>query len=143
MTELVAFKKEHGLEIQNSCSEGNPGARRLTETEFEVVEKDGFAKTILIDGVAKACGGYVEHHANRCVVWSIIHKDAKQDFLPIAKALKEFVENLPHKRVESTVKSDFEEGHRLNEFLGFQLEVREMKNYGALGDSYSLYSRVK
>lgn len=141
--EIIPFKAEHIKSLNLQSHSGSEEEKLLTAEQFKAVEKIGGSFTFLIDGKIYACAGTVEYTPWRCAVWAIIDNHAHERFLPLVRAMRRMLDEVPYKRIESTVVLDFEKGHRLNQALGFKLEAREMKNYGECGTSHSLYSRVK
>lgn len=143
MTEVVGFRVSHAVHLQGRTVEASEAEKLLTQKHFEIVEKLGRSYTIMIDGKIYACCGTVEYWPGRCEAWALIDQSAPDRFLPIVRAFERILDGIPEKRIEATVKSDFQSGHRLLRLLGFRIEVEQMKNYGVCGSAHSLYSRVK
>lgn len=99
--------------------------------------------TCWADGAPVCCYGWFEVCATRAVAWTFIAADAGPYFTAVHRAVKAELESLPHRRVETTVDWDFEEGHRWVRMLGFEMEHPRLRAYREDGGDSALYARVK
>lgn len=109
------------------------------------MEKDGLNYAILCGetGQVLFCGGVTEYWKGRGECWAVFHHSVKKKFLEIHRCVVRYFEMVDVKRIEATVKLDFDEGHRWIKALGFTLEAPRLKCYYPTGDDVALYSRVK
>lgn len=90
-----------------------------------------------------ACG-MAQLWKGRAYLWCFISKQATgADWISLFRFMQRFwkVEEL-YFRVETTVREDFEQGHRLMKMLGFEKEGA-MKAYWLDGSNHDLYARIK
>lgn len=90
-----------------------------------------------------ACAGIIEIYPGRAAAWSFLSVNAGKRMVAITKAFKKHIWNSPIKRIEITVDSDFHNGHRLANILGFTLEAARMTAYSMPGGDCALYARIK
>lgn len=95
------------------------------------------------DGTVLGCGGLMEMWAHRALVWSFVGANAGKHFTKIHRAVKEFIDNAPYRRIEAEVDVDFAPGHRWARMLGFTLEAERMKCFRVDGGDSALYAKVK
>lgn len=101
---------------------------------------DGPAYTF-IDGRILACVGIVEVWEGRSLAWAVLSVHAREKMLSITRETKRLMDTVKG-RMEITVASDFEMGHRWARLLGYKLEAERMKQFHK-GMDYSLYARIK
>lgn len=115
------------------------------EEEYKVAIKAGQAISMLVNGVVVAIIGVVIVNKATAEVWSITSEEVKKhpiEFQRNVTALLEAYKNVAKiKRLQITVRSDFNEGTRWAESLGFVKEGL-MKKYGSDGHDHYLYGRV-
>lgn len=118
------------------------GAMQATDEKLLAVSQYP-SHTIWQDGRPIFCGGAVELWAGRFVVWAYVSIDAGAYFLGVHRAVKEFLDALPARRMETAVACDFPQGHRWVRMLGFRMEAERMEAYSPSGEDHALYARVK
>lgn len=89
-----------------------------------------------------ACMGLIPQWEGRAIAWGLIAKETGPYFLKVTKAVFRTMELHPFRRIEASVKSDFVQGHRWAQMLGFKREGT-MRAYAPNGDDHDLYARVK
>lgn len=89
-----------------------------------------------------ACSGVVNMWENRAQAWALISQGAGAHFVRIFRAMRSFLELQDTHRIEATVDTNFEQGHRLMRMLGFQHEGL-MRAYLPDGRNCDLYARVR
>jgi hypothetical protein len=143
MFEMRAFKAEDIYEITEQQSMRNITHAITTIESWERVARGPYAYTMLWNGKILCCTGVVQYWKDRGEVWSVIDQGCGPDLVYVTKAAKRFFDIVPIKRIEATVKCDFEEGHRWIKLLGFHLEAERLVNYFPDGSDVSLYARIK
>lgn len=137
---IVPYKPDHLLALNLQPEQENVGAiidqsyanSLDTEVSFTAIDGD---KII-------ACGGLVEMWENRGLAWMVLSDIAKNYMLQLTRAIMRYLRVAKYRRIETAVRSNFLEGHRWADLLGFKYEGT-MRGYGISGDDYDLYARVK
>lgn len=97
----------------------------------------------LVDGdEVFATAGLIKQWDNRAIAWALISAEAGPHFFLIHKAVRRALLFHSFRRVETAVKTDFQQGHRWAELLGFSNEGT-MSGYAPDGSDYDLYARVQ
>lgn len=86
-----------------------------------------------------ACVGVIDQWKGRCIAWALLASDAGKWMLGLTRIIARMLLTRAG-RVETSVKSDFEAGHRWAQLLGFVREGR-MRRWHE-GEDYDLYARV-
>lgn len=142
MIEIVKFKAQHWHDIDEQ--EATMHLRVFfTSEQIEKLEDTRYSYTAVSEGRVVACGGVFEYWPGRGEAWMEMAKTCKREFLEIHNAVKRFLDICPLTRIEMTVDSDFDEGHRWARSLGFEMEAERMRKYGPDGKDYALYARIK
>jgi hypothetical protein len=114
----------------------NIGALRELENDTAV--------TLWEDGVPILCTGCMPYWENRAMVWSYVSKGVtRRNFLEIHNLGRQWIESLPHRRLEAYVDCDFEAGHRWAKAMGFEMETARMKAFQINGGDCAMYAKVK
>lgn len=88
-----------------------------------------------------ACAGIIPQWEGRAVAWALIADEAGRHMVGIHKAVRRALEVHAYRRIETAVASNFEQGHRWAQMLGFEREGR-MRGYAPDGRDCDLYARV-
>lgn len=75
--------------------------------------------------------------------WAVFSKAAGPHMLAITRHGVYLRDTVPFKRIQTTVRCDFEDGHRLMKLLGFTVEAERMAAYDLTGRDHALYARVR
>ena len=103
-----------------------------------------WASTLMKDGEPILCAGPIVCGDHRAILWSVLsNKVNKFNFLVIHLLSKEYIANLPFRRLETVVECKFKEGHRWMAALGFEMEAPRMKAFQEDGRDCSLYALVR
>lgn len=95
------------------------------------------------DGVIVAIVGVVAVHPGRAQVWTMLARNAGQHLLGLTRAVKMLLKGFgDYGRLEATVRTDFEPGHRWARLVGFERECT-MRRFGPDGQDHDLYVRLK
>lgn len=140
MIEIVEAKREH-LE-QVLLDEYNKGMV-LPSNAIDTIMSSRFKYSVLKNGNPIAILGVFEIWEGRGEGWAFFTKNNTEYFPRIIRAAKRFMKGAPYRRIEATVRCNFEEGHRMMRLLGFNCERYEMLGYGPTGEPYSAYALVK
>lgn len=142
MTEIVKLKPEHLEAIiqHESMKDVRSG---ITDSALSALAASKYAYAMLEDGQPVACAGIFEFWSGRGEAWAFIIEGKPHLFLRLHRAVSAFLKDVPMRRIESTVRGSFLNGHRWAMMLGFECERYEMKGYGPTGEGYSAYALVK
>ena len=140
--DVIAFKAEHFRQIDLQESQQYL-APYMSEVQAKALEDSGWAWTAVDEHGPIGCAGIVHMWQGRGLVWAYIASRATgSKFLGVHKAVQRFLDGCYIKRLEMTVDTGFEQGHRWAKMLGFEMEAPHMEAYRPDGGSVSLYSRV-
>lgn len=141
MIEIVPYKAEHVAEIVPT---GDAAAFKAFATPAIARRLEGpFAKTALLDGRPIACAGLSNKWYENWVAWAYLSKDTAQHMLPITRAIRKAMPDLPRGRIEAATPMEYAAGRRWLEMLGFTLETPGgMAHYTPDGRTFGLYSLV-
>lgn len=115
----------------------------LDDRHVETLRGQGRAWTVVDErGGVLCCAGIIPIWENRAEAWSLIAGSAGPRFVPILRAMRRELDAHPDVRIEITVESDFEQGHRMARMLGFEREGT-MRAYLPTGRDCDLYARVR
>lgn len=94
--------------------------------------------------VCIAAGGVLPIFNHKAGAWALFSADARRFMLPIIRQIRRGIAVLPYRRIEITVRADFEQGRTLARLIGMRLETPEpMIASGAMGEDEYLYAVVK
>lgn len=96
--------------------------------------------TVVVDGEPVACGGTMMQWPGRHQAWMYLNKDSGQHMLLVTRAVRRALDKVAG-RVELTVRSDFEQGHRWAKMLGFTVESPKLEAFGPEGEDHTGYVR--
>jgi hypothetical protein len=139
---IVVFEPEHlkKLLLQPSQAMLQP---TLSDPQYaESLKLGGPAYSGLVGDEVLACMGLVQQWENRAIAWGLISKEAGPHFITITKAVFRTMELHRFRRIETSVRTNFEEGHRWARMLGFKREGT-MTAFTPDGTDCDLYARVK
>jgi hypothetical protein len=118
---------------------------------FDYITKEHFYNSIVESGPAFAllddrnvvlgCAGVWQIEIHRGIAWAMISARIGTDFIHFHKAVKHFLDECKLQRVEMAVETNFKQGSRWAEMLGFKKEGL-MHNYYPNGSDAYLYARV-
>lgn len=114
----------------------------ITPEYGQLLEEAGPSFTALHHGVPKAAAGIVMCHPQRALSWALLSAMGPQQFLPVHRGVKAFLDRQTIRRIEANVDVSFPQGHRWIRALGFELEAPRMRAYSPEGRDYALYSRI-
>ena len=145
MIEIIPFKKEHAKYI----AEHRINTQMLNVKEnyldlLDQLEKPNMSWTGLINNKIMAAGGLLEMWPHVFEGWVMATVDINKHPISTARIIKKIfnevmVTNQVH-RLQTTVKADYEIGHKFAQWLGLQQEGL-MKKY-LDNEDYNLYARI-
>lgn len=120
---LIDYSSDHLDELRDMG--GQEYLRPLLGTiRAAQYENLGPAVTILIEERVIGAAGLVEMSPYRAAAWALLSKtDFAQQFIPIHRATKRFLDEQTYKRIDAHVAVDDRNGHRWARMLGFKVEV--------------------
>jgi hypothetical protein len=142
MMRIIPFEASHleNLLLQPSQAMLQP---MLKERGYgDGLEKAGPSYSGVVGDQVLACMGLLPQWQERAIAWGLIAAEAGPYFKTITRAVFRTMELHPFRRIEASVKTDFEAGHRWARLLGFQREGT-MRAYTTDGDDYDLYARIR
>lgn len=141
MIEIVPYKAEHIQAIEPTSDASHYKA--LTTSAIARTLEGPFAKTALLDGRPIACAGLANRWYESWIAWAYLSKDTAPHMLPITRAIRKMLPDLPKGRIEAATPMDYQAGRRWLELLGFNLETPfGMAHYTPDGRRFGLYSLV-
>ena len=114
-----------------------------TEEMMDTLEQEPFSVSIFYKNELMVCGGAMAYWFNRAQIWTLFSERSKNNFLPVFRGIKRFLDFLPFKRIELSIDYGFELGCRRAELLGFKLECQRAEKYLPNGNDVTLYSLVR
>lgn len=143
--ELVKLKAEHmdGLMAQEHMNDLRPFFNPTLAAKLEAA--DHSYSVIAENGRVIACGGLSPYWNGRAEAWAVFdYKRAyKKEMLAITRAVRSVFASSPFRRIECSVESAFQDGHRWAKALGFKLLASDVEAYFPTGKSASLFAIVR
>lgn len=139
---IEAFKPQHleNLILQESQIMLQP---LLADADYrESLFTAGPAYSAIVGDVVIASLGIIPQWENRATAWGLISNAAGKHFIGVTKAIKRFLELQDYRRIETPVTTNFAEGHRWAQLLGFQNEGT-MRCYTPWGEDCDLYAKIR
>jgi hypothetical protein len=141
---VTKLKVEHLVQLALHNSEEMRG---LTQSDFEALTKCEYQYTIVARDTKEIlfCGGIAMYWPGRGEVWGKFNRSRPlgRYLLPLHRTIRQFLDAVPVRRIESSVLVGFTAGHKWTQALGFQLEAPCLRSYSPNGSDCSLYARVK
>ncbi len=138
--EVVPFKAEHLKQLRLQGAQAYLSGW-VTEDSGRALEQT-LAYTGVVNGVPIGIAGVLPQWPHRAIAWSFLSETGPKNFLKVHRAIKRFLDGYYVHRLEITVDTDFDAGHRWAEMLGFEMEAYRMRAYAPDGHDCSLYARV-
>lgn len=115
----------------------------LSPTYAEIVDTN-FGLSAWVGGECIAASGCVPVFPHRAVGWAVVSDKASPHMLALVRKFRRVLSNLDYQRIEASVRSDFNHGHRFAKLIGLQLETPEpLRKYGANGEDEMIYAMVR
>jgi hypothetical protein len=141
MIEIVPYKAEHVAAIVPNVESAQYGA--FATPAIARTLEGPFAKTALLDGRPIACAGLANRWYESWIAWAYLSRDTGKHMLPLTRAIRQALPDLPQGRIEASTPMDYPEGRRWLEMLGFKCETPNgMAHWTPDGRSFALYSLV-
>ena len=118
-------------------------AAALTRDAAAALLAAGPSRSITDDaGRVLLCCGVIFFHPNRAHAWTLLSGRASRHMPFLVKSVLKFLESLPCRRVEMTIRQGFSAGVKWARILGFRPEG-VMRAYDENGDNCILYARIQ
>lgn len=137
--EFVPMKAEHAMLLKNMI--GVHADVEISEEIAQNVEEAGGAFTAIDDGEILGIAGISEKWENTGVAWAWLSRKWKRHARRITAEIIYNLSLSKYPRIEMAVRTDYVNGHRWAERLGFELETPVAKKYGPDGRDYSIWVR--
>lgn len=138
---LVPYKAAHLRAMKAQEAQAHI-AKYMSDEHAEALEST-LAWSGLEGGFVIGCFGVFEKGPHIALLWSVLDQQAGRHLVSVHRAVKQYLEVTPYRRIEIDVDSDFEAGHRWARMLGFTLECERRKAYRLDGGDSALYAKVK
>lgn len=114
----------------------------LQEDWYRDLLLTGGGRTVIHDGTIVGCGGVFPMTDYMGRAWAILSRYAGPAMLPTARIIRDFLHGSDYGRIDTPVRRDFVNGHRLCRVIGFENETKAtgMRKYGFNGETYDLYA---
>lgn len=133
---VVPFRAWHMGWVQDAgAAVGGEGG--LTAEVLLSLERQN-SWTAVVDGEPIACGGTMLQWPGRHIAWAYLNMSTGPHMRFVTRAVQEGLATV-YGRIELTVRSDFEKGHRWARLLGFEVEAPVLKAFGPLGEDHVGY----
>jgi hypothetical protein len=133
---VVPFKRWHvGWLLEDGDAE--QGAFQPGNDALVAIEKLGTSWTIVLDGQPLLCSGTIEQWPGRHMAWAYLSRHTGRHMYYVTMRVIEYLARAQG-RIETTVRADYEKGHRWAKMLGFTPEAY-MWGYGPDGEDHVSY----
>ena len=105
------------------------------------LQQAGPAFSAMVDGEIIAALGIIPQWQNRAIAWGLIGANANRHLLGVHRAVDRFLKLTEYRRIETSVATNFAEGHRWAQMLGFKREGT-MTAFTPDGRDCDLYARI-
>jgi len=140
--DIIEFKVEHldkllpQLAQKADCAVMTPQYRRA-------LDSIGIAVTVVDGDEIIACGGFLHYFPHRAEMWSILGEHANKHMVTLTRIGRRMLDGCSYRRVEATVASNFMEGHRWLNMLGFEIEREKIPFFGPNQETTDIYVRLR
>ena len=138
---IERFRPEHFERIELQPSQAYVRAH-TPRAKLEELAAAGPAYAALVGDRVLACGGLAERGPDAGILWSFIARDAGRHFVRLHRYVCRFLETVDRPEIFATCRSDFAEGRRWLELLGFDF-LTPLGPYGPAGVPHDLFLRVR
>jgi len=107
------------------------------------LERSAIAYTLCYNNQPVATMGVMYIHGQRWYAWALMGAGAGRHMRAITRTAMACLDMTPPGRVDCAVLADFAAGHRWVEMLGFEVETPLLRLYGANGEDYTGYVRIR
>lgn len=140
MLRVATFRPSHLRRLE-------PKPEQQAEYDYIVaadLKHFGNAFTVLMDGLCPLCCAFcIEIWPGRATIGAFFSKWAElRHMVWIHRKTMALIEKQPYRRLETTVRADYEGGHIWARKCGFTMDC-VLKSYDPFGNDACLYSRVK
>lgn len=138
LRKIVPFRRWHydwlGISVEPTCFV--PGEAALAAME------QSNSYTGIVDGDVVFCAGTIAQWPTRHIGWALLHERlSRAHMLWITREVRAGLARV-RGRIEFTVRTDFPQGQRWAEAIGFHVETPLLKAYGPEGEDHVGYVRM-
>jgi RimJ/RimL family protein N-acetyltransferase len=141
MLQVRPFQEEDIATLVLQARQAEEG-KWLAAIDLVSLSQSGQSFTGLVEGVPLICAGVIGIWPGRAMAWAYLSRDAGRNMRSITTAVRKFLDETDHRRVEMTTIQGFQAAARWAEMLGFRLEGL-MTQYTPDGEDAYLWARVK
>lgn len=146
MIRLIDFKSDHAEELfTKSSTLATADAKYTLRHWLDRMEKKDRAFTLMDNGHLVVSGGIFPVWDGMGEAWLIPSDEIPKYKIRMIRILRDHISSITEedglRRLQATVRDDFEVAKRFIEFMGFKREGL-MKNYGPDGTDHIMYARV-
>ena len=109
---------------------------------FDEISANSLALSCWVNDTCVGAAGIRPIWEGRAVAWAFLGRDAGPAMVAIAKKLRFVIATYPARRLELTVRANFEPGCRLAALLGFRAEAR-LLGFFPDGADADLFARIR
>jgi hypothetical protein len=139
---IEAFTPDHFRRLLLQPSQAVMQPMLADPSYADMLHKAGPAYAAVDGDVVIACLGVIPQWEGRAIAWGLVGRNAGRNMLAIHRGVSRFLELCEHRRVETSVATNFDEGHRWARLLGFTREGT-MSAYAPGGYDCDLYARIR
>lgn len=143
MFEHVPFRASHIVPLLKQPSNAKHWARFIDGGLADALEREGIARTGIVNGEVMFCGGITKYWEGRGITWIIFNEESKACFVPVFRGIRKWLQEQPYRRIELTTPVDNEQFHRRARMWGFKLEAPKMEKFLPSGEDCALYALVR
>lgn len=139
---VIPFKAEHLIELLKEESAAHL-REHLTERHCKALEGAPFTASMELGGEIVMCGGVAIYWHGRGEVWSFYSSACKRNYVPVFRAVKKWLDEVPVRRLELAAEIGNKFAQRQAMLLGFELEVPRLRAFQPNGADCAMYVRIK
>jgi hypothetical protein len=144
---IVAFEGDHAFDlIARNTSKATADYGHMIKEYIEAMELPGHGYSLMKNGHLIASAGVYPVWEGLGEAWvvpsDLIYRYKIELVKQINHYFRELLEKHNYRRVQATVRADFETGHRFIEFFGFKRESL-LKSYGPDGADHVQYALLR
>ena len=146
MIRIIDFQADHAEELfTKSTTLATADSKYTLRHWLDRMEKKDRAFTLIDNGHLVVSGGIIPIWERMGEAWLIPSDQIPKYKLKIIKTLRDHISSITEedglRRLQATVRTDYEVAVRFIEFMGFKREGL-MKNYGPDGVDHFMYARI-
>lgn len=137
---VIPFRPEH-VAAMNLQEHQRLAVSVLTMDYIAQIAHAGPSITGLVNGRVMGCCGIASPGFGIGTLWAFVAQDSGPHFIRLDRCVRRLLEIPKLRRIEASAETDFRNGCRWLEMLGFQSEG-VMRKYGPHGEDHMRYART-